>query len=307
MSDPFARVPLWILGRSDVSWAGKILYGLLARYVGKGRTAWPSLEVLATDMRSSRRNVERWLAELRAAGLVDVERTGRANTYRLLGAPPEQAPADGTIGVPDASLLADQMRQPDRVRPAGSDGSDPSELADLIRQEQRIGDADTSSLEEIMEEKTEERPPPPSAESDLDGAEQLVERAYGLLLRGYQRRYEAAAGDVWMGHGRVQSDVRTCARWCVARGEPEIERRVEQLLAGMFDARRERFAAERWPWSWVARNPHDFAAPPAAPRSGGKAAGFVPLRARPGEFGNANDYGDDDIPTDKPQREVNYG
>lgn len=301
MSDPFARVPLWILGRSDVSWPAKIVYGLLARYVGKGRTAWPSVDQLAADMRTSRRNVERWLKELRAAGVLDIERTGRANTYRLLGGPPEAPPEDGRIDVPDTSEVADQIRQDRRNGSASDDGSDPPRLADQIRQDQRIVGPDTSFCEEKIEQITEERAPaapPPTAvervaelrskeERRLGGvesgpiaeAERQLKVAVDLLEDGYSKRYAAArGGEVWpVDHdARMASRraVQSCARWALSRGLEHLEERAKKLLDGMFaDAR---LTEASWPWAWVARDPARYAVPPAPPvRAGGKRSDFI--------------------------------
>lgn len=291
-SEAFARVPLWLLGRSDVSWAGKVLYGLLARYVGKGRSAWPSVNVLAGDMRTSRRNVERWLGELRGAGLIDVERTGRASTYRLLGSAPEEAPPDTTITVPDTTGMADPIRQDERIGSASDGTSDPPSVADQIRQPERIVPADTSFCEEKIEKTTEESRPSGGLVED---SERIVEGAHRALLSGYQRRYEAAVHDVWLGADRAHRDIRACARWAVARGAEHVEGRVEQLLDGVFaDAR---LAEERWPWAWVAKDPARYASP-ARPSERGrpKAGAYVALRAKPDDFAGGGELDDADFP-----------
>lgn len=62
MTAEFARVPLWILGRSDVSWPAKILYGLL--------TERPeSDDAHASLMCVRRRNVRAWRRELGSVGV----------------------------------------------------------------------------------------------------------------------------------------------------------------------------------------------------------------------------------------------
>ncbi len=208
MSDPFARVPLWILGRSDVSWAAKILYGLIARYVGKGREAWPSIETLAGDMRTSDRNVRAWLRELRDAGLVDVERTGRASTYRVLGGPPEPPP-DGAV-----------LRMDDRQNPADQSGStlpiaseaDRQNAADQIGRDLPIRAAETclsgevspsfkeEKSEEIIEEKGEGAAAPPLSDriDELEGRYAPGLAAEARAACALSRRNGKMADAVWL-------------------------------------------------------------------------------------------------------------
>lgn len=301
MSEQFARVPIWILGRSDVSWAAKILYGLIARYVGsKGREAWPSIELLRSDMRTSRRNVERWLEELKEAGLVDVERTGRASTYRLLGSEPDEAPEGATLAAPPA---ADQMRQESRIRSAEDDVSDPPEMADQIRQNPRIVASPTFISEEIKEEIIQESVTPLGASGPIGEAEQLMKRARGALLRGYQARYEKATGETWMGHGRASSDIDTCARVAIARGADRIDERVAAMLEHVFAD--DWMTKNRWPWAAMAKDPARYL---AAPTTANSKNAYVKVEPKPGEYDHVELH-DGDIPEEfmKKGRVIGYG
>lgn len=90
----------------DISRGAKDVWSRLARYVGKDRD-WckPKQEDLARDVACSTRQVRRYLSELRAAGLLEVQRRGLnlSNVYRLLAHPMlwsgtgnSQIPQDGT-------------------------------------------------------------------------------------------------------------------------------------------------------------------------------------------------------------------
>lgn len=258
MSEAFARVPLWILGRSDLSWPAKVLYGLLARYIGRQGSAWPSVQTIADDMRSSRRNVDRWLAELRTAGLIDVERTGRASTYRILGSAPDEAPEDAilrprsaTDDASDATEPAHQMRHERRTSSAASDVSDAPPVTEQLRREWRNVPPDTSFCEEIKEEIREE-----TRARATERSESALERARRLLVGGYGRRYEIETKDAWMGASASGGPITTVATWCAL--EPEhVDERVELVLDGLFG---DAWATERrWPWGPVAKDPARYA------------------------------------------------
>lgn len=234
------------------------------------------------------------------------------------------------VQLPDLSLARAPERHPNRTRTEPEPNveparSEPEPNVELTRTQPEIEPNTAESLEsspvekrreEKKTEEEEERKPetPPrtidesSRPSELAEAERLVDQAQSLLLRGYQARYEAAAGDLWMGAGRVLTDVRTCARWCAARGTAELDGRAEKLLDGMFDARRDRFAAARWPWSWVARNPDEFASAPAPARSSSRAAGVVKLQASVGD-GDINITDEDPSPEalGYGQKGIHYG
>jgi len=76
------------------------------------------------------------------------------------------------------------------------------------------------------------------------------------LLGGYARRYEAATGDLWQGHGRAAVHVDEVLRWALVQADPMAA--VERLLDGVFAT--PRFQARRWPWAWVAEDPAAIAA-----------------------------------------------
>lgn len=83
--DHFAPVPLPILKLADVSAGAKLLYGLLRYHAGHNGEAWPSFTKLAAELGCTRRQVARYVVELRRRGLVlTVHVPGRdSNTYRF--------------------------------------------------------------------------------------------------------------------------------------------------------------------------------------------------------------------------------
>jgi DNA-binding transcriptional MocR family regulator len=88
MSDTgFAVIPIWLLRSPDFSHHAKTVFLHLSSRVNKEGSAWPSQETIAANSGLGERTVQRAVAELREAGLIQVvvEHTGagRRNVYRL--------------------------------------------------------------------------------------------------------------------------------------------------------------------------------------------------------------------------------
>jgi hypothetical protein len=85
-------------------------------------------------------------------------------------------------------------------------------------------------------------------------------QARRLLLRGYQKRYEAACGDMWQSHDAYHRELAAISKWCAQPGD--LEARVTCLLDGVFadpwlggeDNGRHR----RWPLGAVAKDPAKY-------------------------------------------------
>jgi len=81
-------VPVLFVQDPRISIGAKLLMAYLTRYLNmRDRKVHPSQASLAEDLNASRRTISRWIAELRVAGYVQIEKkgtgTGCSNTYGL--------------------------------------------------------------------------------------------------------------------------------------------------------------------------------------------------------------------------------
>jgi DNA-binding transcriptional ArsR family regulator len=79
-------IPNWLLKRKEISFCAKLTYARLCQYAGEDGEAFPRIETLAAEIGTSVRTVARALAELKTAGLIEVERRGlgQSNSYFFL-------------------------------------------------------------------------------------------------------------------------------------------------------------------------------------------------------------------------------
>lgn len=87
-----AVVPNWLLEHGGVSSGAKVVYARLAQFAGREAVAWPTQTTLAAALSMTRRTVQRHLAELERAGLIEITRSGfpaRAR-YRFLRHPAQR-------------------------------------------------------------------------------------------------------------------------------------------------------------------------------------------------------------------------
>lgn len=85
-----AFIPNWLLRRSEVSAGAKLTYARLTQYAGKNGEAYPFVKTLAQELGVEWRQVHRYLSELTACGLVEVEshkEEGKASHYWFLNHP----------------------------------------------------------------------------------------------------------------------------------------------------------------------------------------------------------------------------
>lgn len=66
-----------------LSMGARTTYVLLDDYAGLKGVCWPKQQTLSHRLGASRQAVQRWVAELAAAGWLRIERTGRAHRYTL--------------------------------------------------------------------------------------------------------------------------------------------------------------------------------------------------------------------------------
>lgn len=85
-------LPRWLEERRELSPGAKMTYARLASYAGQRGVAYPKQPEMARALGIARRTVQKYLEELRAAGLIEVRqrgtrkgtRAGRAAEYRFL-------------------------------------------------------------------------------------------------------------------------------------------------------------------------------------------------------------------------------
>ena len=81
-----AFVPNWLMERQEISPGAKLCFARLAQYAGKNGRAFPAQETLAAALGVTVRQVQRYIAELIKAGLIETrqERKGTPNHYVFL-------------------------------------------------------------------------------------------------------------------------------------------------------------------------------------------------------------------------------
>lgn len=85
VSETFAKIPHWLLWRTDLSASAKLVYAAIADRVGGNGSAWPGVRRLASDCGLGVTTVCEAVTALKSAGLLMVE-TGserRTNNYKL--------------------------------------------------------------------------------------------------------------------------------------------------------------------------------------------------------------------------------
>jgi hypothetical protein len=136
--DPYAKVDVWVLRNPKISPQCKALYGLLISY-GPDRI-FPGHVRLARELGVSRQTIINWMADLKKFNLIDWQRTGRSNRYRILGPPKgkEELTSDVKPGIHQMSNGADNRCKEEQTRsrskeldpptpdPSNNDGGDSS-------------------------------------------------------------------------------------------------------------------------------------------------------------------------------------
>ncbi len=82
----YAQMPKWLLRRTEVTLAEKVVYASLIAFKGSNKRAWPSRQTLATSVGLSVRQTEEAIGRLKARGLIHVVRIGlgKTNDYFFL-------------------------------------------------------------------------------------------------------------------------------------------------------------------------------------------------------------------------------
>jgi hypothetical protein len=81
----FTQVPNCILTMADISVGAKLTYAMLLKYAWAEDACFPGQLKLAQDMGSGERSVRRYLDELEAKGILEIQQRGlgKTNYYRL--------------------------------------------------------------------------------------------------------------------------------------------------------------------------------------------------------------------------------
>jgi hypothetical protein len=106
----YVKVPRAVLFRTSLSAEARIVYAKLIEHAQGGAECWPRQDVLAAELAMSRRSLERRIAELVSAGLVEWERKGRGHpsVYRLAVTVPDLL---------DPPMVAGQTKQREALDP----------------------------------------------------------------------------------------------------------------------------------------------------------------------------------------------
>jgi hypothetical protein len=83
----FAPIPLWILCRTEISDAAKLVYARLLLYKGKKMYAFPCINTLAIEVQKTSRTLLRLIKELKECRLITVKsgaNTGTSNRYFIV-------------------------------------------------------------------------------------------------------------------------------------------------------------------------------------------------------------------------------
>ncbi len=117
----FTIIPNYVLRNPNLSFGARLTYTLLLSYAWQEGACFPGQEKLAHDLQSDPRSIRRYIGELKAEGLVRVERRGLGltNVYILTDLRPGLEA--------DRTGLSDQQRTglsaPDRTAPSDKEDS----------------------------------------------------------------------------------------------------------------------------------------------------------------------------------------
>jgi len=79
-----AFIPNWLLERKEVSPSAKLCYARLCQYAGRGGECYPKQKTLAEELGVSRRQVIRYLEELKALNLIATEQLGSQSSNKYI-------------------------------------------------------------------------------------------------------------------------------------------------------------------------------------------------------------------------------
>ncbi len=218
---------------------------LLADDYGRGRAneAWLAGQVFPFDPAAGRATVARGLAGLEGWFLRTYEVRGQ-RYFEVVNWSKHQR--------------VDNAGKPHVPAPEG-------EFAEIRREPPRVAD----SLGVSPPDPDQDQDPEEDPDRREDPAEPR-ETATGLLISGYQKRYETRTNDIWQGHAAAMTHIAVVARWAERQAEHEgrpVAVVVEQWLESVFS--RPGLAKAKWPWRKLSEDPaRDYRAPAKAEEAG---------------------------------------
>lgn len=174
---PFAMTPMSVITDPRISRDALALYALLDGRQGGHASVRVKVPTLAADLRASDKSVRRWLDELRSAGHLHSQQTGRSLKLTVVN-PSRQAPSRPVTG--------------DRTEPRSvtSDRSDRSRVTDL-----QIHKREIQTTASAQTEPTHQPPATPAGAAETDTAYlAAIKAATGVALSptGKVRQHLAA-------------------------------------------------------------------------------------------------------------------
>lgn len=164
--------PNWLLRRKEIGSMGKLVYARLCQYAGDRGVAFPRIDVVASELGSSTKTVERAISELKGAGLLKVTRRGfmKSNLYSFLHHPwmdegddlvREEGDPEGDANPEYEPILDILMSDHDQTNLGDHDQTnssthDQTNLGGIRESEEE------NQLREKPERKTRKRKPPPT-------------------------------------------------------------------------------------------------------------------------------------------------
>ena len=83
--EPYVRIPESVLSSRNLSHGAKLCYARIVQFADEDGYAFPKQTTLAEGMGVSRRQLNRFIAELRSANLIEIQRRGLglSNVYSI--------------------------------------------------------------------------------------------------------------------------------------------------------------------------------------------------------------------------------
>ena len=81
----FTQVPNFLFKKTGLSMGATVVYAKFLSYAWNNNYCFPGQQTLADDLDVSRKSVNTWIAELEAAGLIEIKQRGlgKTNLYTL--------------------------------------------------------------------------------------------------------------------------------------------------------------------------------------------------------------------------------
>lgn len=128
----FWAIPKEVAARTEISIEARFLFGILWTRKNGENVAWPGQATLAATMGCGERSIRRYIDELVAANLIEVEQQGlrRTNRYRILNGQNDRSRPDTAVrSGPDTAVRShskrteEQEQKKESLAPAAQEGT----------------------------------------------------------------------------------------------------------------------------------------------------------------------------------------